>query len=155
MKEIYKEAFSEVDAILKLMPESLLNKIPEGFKQIVKNEKATDYNPIINEPIEEFKLKEETLIILSLIYRDFLCDQEEREKLRLRDAQMLKEAEKEIEEKYNPDNLFKNRPRPKIEEQTEVVKEENEEKNLMVMQEEKWYKKIFNLIKNFFYKVKK
>ena len=31
MKEIYKEAFSEVDEILKLMPINLLNKIPKKF----------------------------------------------------------------------------------------------------------------------------
>lgn len=107
MKEIYREAFSEVDAIFELMPQNLLNKIPEKIKQIIKEEKAKEYKPIIIEPIENLNLKEETLIILSLIYRDFLCDEQEKMQLQLRDTQKLKEAEEMLREKYNPDNLFK------------------------------------------------
>lgn len=145
MKEIYREAFSEVDAILELMPVNLLKKIPEKFRQIIKSEKSTNYKPIISEPIEEFELKEESIIILALIYRDFLCSKEEKEKLKLRDAQRVREAEDEIRKKYNPDDIFKNRNNRKIDKNEDIVTETS-----IAVIEERWYEKLFNIIKRIF-----
>lgn len=145
MKEIYKDAFAEVNEILKLMPKSMVEKIPNGFQQIIHDEKSSTYIPNIKEPLEECSLLEETTIILALIYRDFLCDKDEKEKLKLRDAQQIKEAEDELYEKYNPDNLFKNRTPNKsiqVEENVSLVKYE----------EDKWYKKIWNKILHLFKK---
>ena len=148
MNEVYREAFSEIDAIFELMPINLLNKIPEKFRNIIKNEKSANYKPIISEPIEEYELKEETIIILALIYRDFLSTNEERELLKLRDAEKIKEAEKELYEKYNPNNLFK---------KTNIASENNNKtssssENQLIVYEEKWFKIIFNIIKNIFKK---
>ncbi len=150
MKEIYREAFSEIDAIFELMPKNLLNKIPKKFREIIKNEKAVKYKPNISEPIEEVELKEETIIILALIYRDFLCSNEEKERLKLRDAQKMKEAEEVIRKKYNPDDIFKNRKNTQIDNIKEN-KHESHDKRLIVI-EEKWYTKIFNMIKKIFKK---
>ena len=149
MKEIYREAFVEVSEIFKLMPKTMLDKIPSKFRQIIENEKSTTYMSNIKEPLEQCTLKEETIIILSLIYRDFLCSKEERERLQYRDAQKIKEAEKELREKYNPDDIFKNRATKNAE---YIV--ENKENVALVKYEEKWYNKIFNLIKSIFYKNK-
>ena len=148
MNEVYREAFSEIDAIFELMPINLLNKIPEKFRNIIKNEKSANYKPIISEPIEEYELKEETIIILALIYRDFLSTNEERKLLKLRDAEKIKEAEKELYEKYNPNNLFK---------KTNIASENNNKtssssENQLIVYEEKWFKIIFNIIKNIFKK---
>ncbi len=145
MKEVYREAFSEIDAIFELIPANLLNKIPEKFRQIIKSEKSINYKPIINEPIEEFELKEESIIILALVYRDFLCSKEEKEKLKLRDAQRIKEAENEIREKYNPDDVFKNRNNRKIDKNEDLVTETS-----IAVVEEKWYEKLFNIVKRIF-----
>ena len=145
MKEVYREAFSEIDAIFELIPANLLNKIPEEFRQIIKSEKSINYKPIINEPIEEFELKEESIIILALVYRDFLCSKEEKEKLKLRDAQRIKEAENEIREKYNPDDVFKNRNNRKIDKNEDLVTETS-----IAVVEEKWYEKLFNIVKRIF-----
>ncbi len=148
MKEIYKEAFSEVDEIFGLMPRGLLNKIPNEFKQIIKTEKSKDYTPHIQEPMENYSLKEETIIVLALIYRDFLCSKEEKEELKLRDAQKIKEAEDELREKYNPDNLFKNR---KVEEQnTESIT--TQETAIVEYKERNFIQKIFEKIKHLFRK---
>lgn len=145
MKEIYREAFSEVDAIFELMPVNLLKRIPEKFRQIIKSKKSTNYKPIISEPIEEFELKEESIIILALIYRDFLCGKEEKEKLKLRDAQRVREAEDEIREKYNPDDIFKNRNNRKIDKNEAIATETS-----VAVIEERWYEKLFNIIKRIF-----
>lgn len=99
MNEIYRQAFSEIDEILKIMPLNLLEKIPTKFKEMIKEEKSIEYKPEIKEPLENYQLKEETIIILALIYRNFLCDKEKKEELKLRDAQRIKEAEEAIRQK--------------------------------------------------------
>lgn len=149
MKQEYKEAFSEVNEIIKMMPEELSNKIPNKFKELLENERAMEYQPNIQEPLEEQKLKNETIIILGLIYRDFLCSSDEKKKLQEKDArefQELQELEKAIEEemrvKFNPDEIFKKR--------NTTDNQQVEECKSMTVIEEKWYKKIFNIIKNFF-----
>ena len=80
------EAFSEVYEIFKLMPQELLNKIPKKFYEIIKEERDKEYLPNIKEPIENQKLKDETIILLGLIYRDFLCSQDEKKRLQEKDA---------------------------------------------------------------------
>lgn len=145
MKKVYREAFAEVDAIFELMPVNLLKKIPEKFREIIKSEKSINYKPMIREPIEEFELKEETIIILALIYRDFLCSKEEKEKLKLRDAQKLKDAEDEIRKKYNPDYIFKNRNNHKVDKKEDIVTEIS-----IAVVEEKWYEKLFDIVKRIF-----
>jgi len=113
---------------------------------MIHNEKSKEYQPIIEEPLENYTLKDETIIILSLIYRDFLCSKEEKERLKMRDAQRMKEVEEELREKYNVDNLFKNRQQVHENKQTQI------NNSLLVIEEEKWYKKIFNIIKKLFKK---
>lgn len=111
MKEIYMDAFSEVDAIIKIMPSNLVNKIPLKLQQLINEYKNDSYRPLIEEPIENYELMDESKIILSLIYRDFLCSNEEKEILKIRDSEKLKEEEQQLREKYNPDDIAKNRNR--------------------------------------------
>ena len=80
------EAFAEVNEIIKLMPLELVKKIPSKFREMIVEEKDNNYIPDIKEPIEKCKLKNETIIILGLIYRDFLCSPDERKKLQEKDA---------------------------------------------------------------------
>ena len=154
MKQEYKEAFTEVNEIIKMMPDELVNKIPSKFREMLEDERDKEYNPNIQEPLENQKLKNETIIILGLIYRDFLCSPNEKRKLQEKDARELQEVQKaieqEIREKYNPDDIFKNKKRNVIEE----TKHTEEKASMIVVQEEKWYKKIFNIIKKLFKKAK-
>ncbi|MFR8233733.1 MAG: hypothetical protein ACLVA2_04955 [Clostridia bacterium] len=151
MKQEYKEAFTEVNEIIKMMPIELVNKIPSKFREMIVEEKDKNYIPDIKEPIEKCKLKNETIIILGLMYRDFLCSPDERKKLQEKDARELQEVEKaieeEIREKYNPDDIFKNRNKIVLQEE-----QPSEETRMTIVQEEKWYQKIFNLIKGLFRK---
>ena len=153
MKPEYKEAFEEIYEIFNLIPKEILNKIPTKFYEMIKEERDTNYFPNIQEPLEKQKLKNETIIILGLIYRDFLCSPEEKRRLQEKDAKELQEMEKalekEIREKYNPDDIFK-----KKKEVREEYFEQNEEKSIAVIPEEKWYKKIFNIIKGLFHRNK-
>lgn len=144
MKEIYSDAFSEVDAILNIMPSNLFNKIPLNFRQIISEYKNDSYNPQIKEPVEDYELKDETKIILSIIYRDFLCSNEEKERLKARDSQKLKEEEEQLREKYNPDNIFKDKKTNSIESVEESV--------AMIEYKESFLTRLLNKIKNIFRK---
>lgn len=150
MKQEYKEAFSEVNEIIKMMPDELTNKIPSKFREMLEDERDKEYNPNIQEPLEKCKLKNETIIILGLIYRDFLCSQDEKRRLQEKDARELQEVQKaieeEIREKYNPDDIFKRKSKNIVEE----TQPNEENTSMIVVKEEKWYKKIFNIIKNLF-----
>ena len=57
MKQEYKEAFTEVNEIIKMMPIELVNKIPSKFREMIVEEKYKNYIPDIKEPIEKCKLK--------------------------------------------------------------------------------------------------
>ena len=94
MKPEYKEAFEEIFEIFNLMPKELLNKVPIKFYEMIKEERDTNYFPNIQEPLEKQKLKNETIIILGLIYRDFLCSPDEKKRLKKKDAKELQEAKK-------------------------------------------------------------
>lgn len=142
------EAFSEVYEIFKLMPQELLNKIPQKFYEIIKEERDKEYLQNIKEPIENQKLKDETIILLGLIYRDFLCSPDEKKRLQEKDARDLKEAERileaELREKYNPDNIFKKN--------REEIEPSNEETAMIEYKEQSFLKRLFEKIKSLFKK---
>lgn len=146
MREEYLKAFSEVEQIIKLMPESLQKKIPNRFINIISTEKLQAYIPNIKEPFEECNIMEETKIILAVIYRDFLCSEEEKKKIKLKDSQKLIEYEEELRERYNTDNIFKNR----INTSNNLSIEKNEYTAIVEVKEKSFLRRIFEKIKNLF-----
>ena len=148
MKREYEEAFAEVDEILQLMPIDLLIKIPLQFKKLISENKSQVYIPKIKDPIKEEDLKYETRVILGLIYRDFLADPEEREKLQAQDAEELRKIEEELQKQYDVDNIFRKR---KDQKNTE---NEEDSTDMIVYKEQGFLQKIFNLIKGIFSKNK-
>lgn len=98
----YQNALAEMDAILKFMSEDLLDKIPNSFLNFIKQKKSKSY--IVNLDLElslkEQNLLKETRIILSLIYRNYLCDFNKSRELKIEDI-------RELNEKYSYENLLK------------------------------------------------
>lgn len=143
MDRSYREAFAEIDEIFKLMPIDLLSKIPAQFRQMISENKAIDYKPNIQEPLDEKNLKRETVVLLGLIYRDFLSSPEERDELQKRDIDELDRIEKEKQEQYDIENVFAKRKKKNKEEHPAST-------GLVVYKEEGFFKKIFNFIKRLF-----
>lgn len=146
MKREYEEAFAEVDEMLKIMPADLLRKIPTQFKEMISLKKAKDYNIKIQEPLEQQHLKQETIAILGLIYRDFLSSPEERERLQFEDNKKMVQIEQEIQQQYDITSVLKSRRNNKIEEEYST--------DLTIYKEPGFIKKFFNLIKGLFKKNK-
>ncbi len=146
MKREYEEAFAEVDEMLKIMPADLLRKIPTQFKEMISLKKAKDYNIKIQEPLEQQHLKQETIAILGLIYRDFLSSPEERERLQFEDNKKMVQIEQEMQQQYDITSVLKSRRNNKIEEEYST--------DLTIYKEPGFIKKFFNLIKGLFKKNK-
>lgn len=148
MEKAYEEAFAEVDEILKIMPIDLLSRIPIQFREVISKNKAKNYKIEIHEPIEEEKLKEETVVILGLIYRDFLASPEEKEELQLKDAEEYQKIQEELRRQYDIQNVFEKRKNEKNSKTDDITTE------LTLYKEPGFLKKIFNLIKGIFKKNK-
>lgn len=138
-EERYSKAFRETYVIVNDLAEELYVKIPKSFINLIKNNMDKDYNITLAQIQEQGELPE-TKAILALIYRDFLCDNETRKKLI---EQENLEIQKENEKYYD---MFKNKQRNVSKEQKQTVNQ------LMVIEKEKWYMKLWNKIRKLFYK---
>lgn len=148
MDKNYQEAFTEVDEILKLMPIDLSSKVPPKLRNIISKNKDLEYKTTIKEPLEERDLKKETIVILGLIYRDFIATPEEKEQLKLKDSEYLRKIEEDMQKQYDINKVFEKR-KAKIEEETS-----EQQTQLVVYEEPGFIKKFFNLIKGIFKKNK-
>lgn len=155
MNENFKEGLTEVLDILKYMDKSYVEKIPKKFMQYMEENKSETYIPNIDHtrPFEEAVLKEETKNILATIYLNYWCNPEEKEVYKRTLDENEKKYYQEMQEKYNPDNLFKN----EIKNEKKIETQENNTVNNiqnteMIEYKESFFKKIFNRIRELFIK---
>lgn len=96
------EAAVEINSIFENMPIDLLNKIPQNLKDFFNEIASKDYKFEYDETIKlnEHKLLPRTQGILALIYRDYLCNEIEKEEYN--QIIMLKK-----QEKYNNNTSLK------------------------------------------------
>ena len=152
MKENYPKAYTEVLEILKYMPKDDVNKIPKELVNTFEYKKDNNYIFAINEYQDFTKLKvlNETKAIMVNIFRDYWASPEQKEKIKIRQKHDMRIIEEEKRKKYNPDSIFKNKQFIVIE---NIAPENNEQHTKMIeYKEQKWYKKLFNLIKNLFHR---
>ncbi len=146
MKQSTMEAYAEVDSILELMDSKYIMEIPKQLRQMFKDKKAINYNKkiVANKPLQEQELSSETLEILAVLNYNYWCKDEVKKKelLDLYYKNDLKK-EKESREKYNPDNIFKNK---------NIVNKPEENVSMVVIEEKSVLKKIINFIKRIFNK---
>lgn len=141
-----RKAYSEIDEFLGLLSEEQRNKIPQKLREFFKEEKDQEYKKEINPnvAIKEQDLKEETLGIIALLNLQYWCeDDNEKQRLKQVYAKNEENYQKVLQEKYNPDNLFKKR----ISQQEEnIITNEVS----MVEYKEPFFKRIFNKVKRIF-----
>lgn len=146
------EALSEVDVILDMMPKEDFLKIPNGLKNFIKTRKSQSYIPNIkkNIPLYKQNLKQDTKTMCSLIYRSYICSKQEKLSLEQEDRKILIQKEEELREKYNPDNIFKNRQTTVVENDITPDNYEQQHTEMIEYKEQKWYQKIFAKILKIF-----
>lgn len=139
----YSEAITETLDILKHTRKEDVNKIPSKFMDYLKENASKTYKPELDhtKKIKDMQLKRKTKAILAIIYKKFWCDSEKKKEFdnTLKNNEI--EYQKELREKYNPDNLFKNKVS-----QVETV----DNSVAMVEYKESIFKKFINKIKSIF-----
>lgn len=149
----YKIALAEVDEILYFTDESIVSKIPSSFKTFIKENKDKSYVSNINPymPLEEQDLRPDTKAIISLIYRSYVADEQEKEEFKQKAKEEYEEIEKQKNIKYNPDDIFKqNKTFEEI--KGDIKKENSEEQMSLVIVKENFFKRIYDKIKMLFSK---
>ena len=126
------ESLVEIEALLQNASDEIYNKIPKSFIEFIQENKSQEYKFEYNtqKSIEEQNFSELTLGLIGLIYKDFVCNEEEKLEYQKEIDELRVKIEKEKREKYNPDNIFKNQ----IENQQ---LQQNEESRMIVVQETK------------------
>lgn len=126
-----KKAFAEVHDILKHSELEIQDKIPKNFLDIL--EENEDKNYIINidydKDINNQELLPYTRDILAMVYTDYLCSKEEKEKFLLEDEKVIKEQE-----------------RQRIIEKNKERGENLNNTSITLIKKEKWYQKIIKFI---------
>ena len=140
-----KKALSEVSAIINNIPEELQEKISDNFKKTIEKEKDKEYKPDVNELVIKNNMLPETVIILQMIYRDFLCSEEEREILKKEEQEIANKKYEVNMNRYSYENLFKKRKDDSFEVKDETI--ENKKMELIEIKP-KWYEKIVEFFKS-------
>ena len=116
--EEYRKALAQVSMILSHIPNELMMSIPTSFRKLVEQEKSKVYQPDI---------------MLGMIYRDFLCSKEERQKLQEKDKQEYQNWQQENTPTFDYETLF---PKQKIEIERQQMQ--------LIEVKKKWYEKVID-----------
>ena len=141
-------AYSEIFEILSLMEEEDKEKVPQEVRDFFEEQRMKEYKPKIRTdiPLTEQNLRRETVVLLTILVIHYWCDSEEEKQSFIDELEKNEKIKKEIQEKYNPDNLFKNRKKTKedvVMEQVENVEMIQYKENLFTKLK-KWFEKMFN-----------
>lgn len=109
----YSEAATEVLAILEHMDIKEVNKISKNFIKFLQANSSKTYKPQFNfkKPIKELQLKPKTEALIGIIYLKYWANKEEKEKFNKKIKENEEKYQKRLSEKYNVDNLFKDKKR--------------------------------------------
>lgn len=157
MDDNYSKAYKEIVEILKYVPEGSVNKIPKEMRDMFEAEQLKTYNFQIDteKPFEEQELLEETKAILANIFRDYWATDYQKARIIEKENQDREEWERQKREKYNPNDIFKNRNTTTNDNNIsqDIQEQLNEEynKNLPMEVKENYYKKIINFFKKLFH----
>lgn len=140
----YSVAITEVLYILKYLPKDMTANIPTNFLKYLNENSIPDYKPDfdLSKGLDNVRLKHKTKILLAIIYRNYICSEQERldyDKILLQNEN---EYQVKFKEKYNTDNIFK-----------ETKTEKNSDNiNQLVIYKKSYFTRIKDFIKKIFHK---
>lgn len=128
----------------------LFYKLPRELREYISENQSSsyEYDFNIDLPLIYQINNEKTKEYISYLFLKYINDNDDEKRILLEKYEKNEELQQEeLVKKYNPDDIFKSRNKivPQVE-------QPSEETRMTVVQEEKWYQKIFNLIKNIFHR---
>lgn len=144
----FSKVLTQVDIILQYIPSKSFDKISDKIIEKIEENKDNEYffEYDFEKSLLDQNIFEETKDFLSAIYLNYVCEDDKKTEILKACKQNDEKYEQELVEKYDISKMFEKR---KID-----IKESCENENQLIVIEEKWYKKIFNIIKNLFKKNK-
>lgn len=141
----YSVAITEVLYILKYLPKDMTANIPTNFLNFLNENSIPDYKPDfdLSKGLDNVRLKHKTKILLAIIYRNYICSEQERldyDKILLQNEN---EYQIKLKEKYNTDNIFK---------ETKTEKNISDNNNELVIYKKSYFTRIKDFIKKIFHK---
>ncbi len=138
-------AYKEIYEILKIFPKELVDRIPKYKLDYIKQnmDESYEYN-ITKETFDGKTMLDETAAILAILFRDYWATEKQKNKIINYHNTQIEKIVNEIKEKYDPENVFKQR-------RIEQEKIDEKKENLSVVEyKENIFKKLFNKIKEIF-----
>lgn len=141
-------AYSEVYEILNLMEDEDKKRVPQEVRDFFEDQRMKEYKPKIRTdiPLTEQNLRRETVVLLTILVINYWCDSEEEKQSFIDELEKNEKIKMKLQEKYTPDNLFKNRKKTK----EDVVMNQIENVGMIQYKEnlftklKKWFEKIFD-----------
>ena len=105
----YSVAITEVLYILKYLPKDITSNIPSDFLEFLNKNAISTYKPDfdLSKGLDSVKLNHKTKILLAIIYRNYICSEQERLDYDKILIQNENEHQIKLKEKYNTYNIFK------------------------------------------------
>ena len=144
-KDNVRCAYKEIYEILKIFPKELVDRIPKYKLDYIKQnmDESYEYN-ITKETFDGKTMLDETAAILAILFRDYWATEKKKNKIINYHNTQREKIVNEIKEKYDPENVFKQR-------RIEQEKIDEKKENLSVVEyKENIFKKLFNKIKEIF-----
>lgn len=142
------EAAVEFNCILKYLSKDIIKKIPIEFLDFINKIESKTYKFEYDQSksLNEQNLKPETRGLIALVYQDYICNDKERKEYMQKSQLFANQMENLKREKYNPDNIFKN----KKSYSTSIENNVSTKTAMIEYKEKSFIQKLFDKIKNLF-----
>ncbi len=142
----YANAYTEVLEILKFIPKTDYNKIPQDMIKVFSDNQNKNYifnyNPL--QSLDDQNVSKKAKLIISILFRDYWAQDNQRAKILNKEKIDRMRFEEEKQEKYNVNNLFKNKQ--------ENLQNSERNTSLIEVKEKNFLQKIIEKIINLFRK---
>lgn len=141
----YIKAYTEVNCLLEYLPQSYVDNLPKKLIELIQKQSNEQYNINIdtNKSLLEQDFSQKTKDLIAVIKYNYWSTDEEKQQLKSIFYENERKYQKELLEKYNPNDIFK-----KKETKIEIPQEEVENNVQMVVYKENIFTRFFNKIKN-------
>ena len=142
---ISDNTYEEIYEILSYMDEATVMKIPKKVLNIIQEKRNSNFKTKIdeNDIFNEKNVSKEAIDFLCWIEYTYWMKESRKQKINKIKLDKIQKSEEEKREKYNPDNLFKNR---KLNQQ----EHETQQEVALVEVKEKFYTKFIKKLKELF-----
>lgn len=147
-KEI-NEIAVEINSIFDNLSYEVLNKIPLNIREFFRNNASNTYvfKYDKNKSLREQNIKSKTRGVIAFLYRDYVCNEDEKEEYNKIYFKYLNKKEEEKKDLYNPNNIFQ---KSNIQKNIEIYNNTDEKKDLKIIKKRtNFIKRVFNGILNF------